>query len=196
LKIGRILGKGQFCVVNEVNFKSMDQSNNSRVSRSSRGSRSGNTRSREEHRYPYVIKRLSFASDKNSNHLVNGMIDLAYEAHLLSSLQHRNILSVEGLSSHVPSEGQKYFVILSRLKESLADRIKFWKNEDESHSLLRIISYKRQKRPSKKLLAQLNCLLAVASGIVYLHEQKYVFIGKRLLFDVVFKTSHIFLYFM
>lgn len=110
LRFGRIIGRGGFCIVRELNEIQLMQSSTSNGDASSRqqlanqvgASSSSNHNSRQTKRKQqqrrYVVKQVD-PNTTNRIHLLKGTIDIAFEIKYLASFQHRNIISVRGISS-------------------------------------------------------------------------------------------------
>lgn len=83
----------------------------------------------------YVIKHLSpkLLALENKRKLHAGAKDIVLESHLLSALNHRNIIAVHGMSEGgissfaTQQRTDSYFMILPRLNCTLADKISAWK---------------------------------------------------------------------
>jgi serine/threonine protein kinase len=131
------------------------------------------------HQYPYVVKRLNLSGRRRrqqaDEELVQSVVDLAYEAQIISSVRHQNIISVEAISATSPTEGSKYFVVLTRLTQSLEEQLQTWKKRERCRGLLQIVTKQKknqQKHLRELLLERLRCASDVASAVSYLHEYK------------------------
>ena len=71
----------------------------------------------------YAIKRIRTDLDEDGK--VNGIIDLALEAHFLAVLNHPNIIHLRATSSADPISS-KYFLILDRLQCTIEEKILEW----------------------------------------------------------------------
>ena len=94
--------------------------------------------------------------------------ELAYEAHILSSMDHPHILKIRGwaengIASFDAGRHDSFFLLLDVLDETLDQRIQSWKVDDEYGS------------NNMVLLEKLRVLYEIASALHYVHEQGIVF---------------------
>ena len=86
----------------------------------------------------YVIKHLNPKLAFNPKKLVVGAKDLVMEAHFLSALDHENIIRLRGWSASgiggfaSANRADGFFLILDRLRITLAKRISQWREEDKA----------------------------------------------------------------
>jgi serine/threonine protein kinase len=116
----------------------------------------------------YVVKHLRRELSNNPMQFLTAAIDLGREAHILSSIQHRNIVklrgkSVEGVSSYASGFHDGCFLIFDRLTDTLESRIETWSSK--SKSLGRLLPERR-----RQLLAErLKICSDIAGALDYLH---------------------------
>jgi hypothetical protein len=143
LQLGRVLGRGGFCVVSEVTKITLGESE----SHSANGE--GVEKIRDEHQIHnfvqdrgfmethcvrqgkdcrYAIKRLQEASAKDTQTFINGVVDLALEARFLSVIRHPNIIKMRGMGMDSPFDF-KFFVVLDRLYDIMSTRLTKWKKQ-------------------------------------------------------------------
>jgi serine/threonine protein kinase len=73
----------------------------------------------------YAIKMLRKDILESESRIALGLCDLAIESRFLAHLAHPNIIKLRAISSAEPCSG-KYFVILDRLRDTLAKRVETW----------------------------------------------------------------------
>jgi serine/threonine protein kinase len=122
----------------------------------------------------YVIKHLNPKLAFNPKKLVVGAKDLVMEAHFLSALDHENIIKLRGWSAAgingfaSTNRADGFFLILDRLKVTLAKRISHWREEDkERKSLIK----GRNTVKNQLLLTRLKSAIDIASAVTYLHGE-------------------------
>lgn len=149
LDIGRVLGRGGFCMVNQVTIK--DEATDKKES-------------------SYAMKHVSKDAARNDvDTYVNGIVDLAMEAKFLAVLQHPNIISLRGISAGEPCS-QSYFVVLDRLYDILTVRLLTWKKHKPS--AMRKMMGGNCKRAKAMWLERINVAHDVASALKYLHSRQ------------------------
>mmetsp|Transcript_8834 Transcript_8834/g.12584 ORF Transcript_8834/g.12584 Transcript_8834/m.12584 type:complete len:514 (+) Transcript_8834:162-1703(+) len=137
----------------------------------------------------YVVKHLRPRLLGDIERFTVGATDLGREAQFLASMQHRNIISIRGWSSHGTSGYESgshdgYFLILDRLYETLHERNQSLKKQVKKVSLSALPAAK-QKRHQMSF----DCLRIyadIASALEYLHERNVVYRDlkpKNLAFD-------------
>lgn len=124
----------------------------------------------------YVIKNLNPKLAITPKKLVVGAKDLVMEAHFLSALQHENIISLRGWSEPgiagfaKAGRADGFFLILDRLKYTLAKKISFWREEVKAHKGL------MKARSSKQSMQiRIGVAIQVAKAVQYLHERRILF---------------------
>jgi len=155
LKIGRKLGNGANCEVQEI---WMDQE-------------------------PLAMKYLSaqrkkFGHGKHYMPVGGPALDLRREASLMAPLKHENILRVHGLSAKSrlfqddnddvqtsSNDREEFVLVLDRLETTLDQQINTWREEEEQLSW----RVRLQQRRSR-LMDRLGVALQIASGMEYLHR--------------------------
>jgi len=116
----------------------------------------------------YVVKHLSQELSNNPKMFLAAAIDLGREAHILSSIQHPNIVklrgkSVEGVSSYASGFHDGCFLIFDRLTETLESRIETWLSKSKS------LSHMLPERRRQLLAERLKICSDVAGALEYLH---------------------------
>jgi serine/threonine protein kinase len=195
LYVGKVLGRGGFCVVSEINgfrpskgrsllgrrmvrvssklsVKSSDDSldetvmslgtTNSRGDGIDEGSR-------------FVLKRVSDELIKGDRiTYLKGVVDIALEAKFLAALNHKHIMILRGLSDVGPFE-EGYFLIVDRLKETLADRISKWMHVELNCKGISGVFFGSKKKMTSLFLERYTAGYEVASALDYLHRKKIIY---------------------
>jgi len=172
VQVGNVLGSGGFSNVCEFRgFKSERSLQNDRIlnddtHHSSESSEASGATNPERKNF-YAVKRLR--EDLSSKLHETGAMDLAIEAQFLTSLSHKNIVSLQALGD---DPGAKDFcIIIDRVDRTLAEEIKSWKYR--SNLCLRQGKEERKNIPHPLLHCQiLPFALDIASALTYLHGKK------------------------
>ena len=180
LNIGKVLGRGGFCVVSEItNIKLEDNEkdgNNNKIDdehhiynivqdrnfMASHCIRSGKD-------YRYALKILQDSTRKDPQTFVSGVVDLAIEARFLSVVRHPNIIKMRAMADMPdPFADAKFFVVLDRLYDILTVRVVKWK-KSQVKGLKKMLD-----RKGKKALAfwveRLTVAYDLACALKYMHD--------------------------
>eukprot|EP00529_Nitzschia_sp_RCC80_P025099 CAMPEP_0113483086 /NCGR_PEP_ID=MMETSP0014_2-20120614/23253_1 /TAXON_ID=2857 /ORGANISM="Nitzschia sp." /LENGTH=522 /DNA_ID=CAMNT_0000376623 /DNA_START=259 /DNA_END=1827 /DNA_ORIENTATION=- /assembly_acc=CAM_ASM_000159 len=145
-------------------------------SRSASGSIISETgRRARQGRYKYVLKQLSpdlVQNDKIS--YLKGVVDLAMETHLLSSIDHENIVGLYGMASGGPFE-DGYFVILEKINDTLSKKVKGWMDMDRQCKGITGVFTGSKKKQQRLQTERISAAFHLAQGMNYLHARKTVF---------------------
>lgn len=167
---GRVVGRGGFCVVEEVTSldvaPSDDESPRERMARLARTQNSGK----------YVIKQVTpglFGSDKVT--YLRGTIDLALEAHYLTSMNDKHIINLRGVAKIAPWEDLGYFLILDRLQETLSKRLNAWMHRKRSMGGISGIFCGSDRKKTSLLTERLAAAHDVAKAMDYLHSRNIIY---------------------
>jgi serine/threonine protein kinase len=123
----------------------------------------------------YVMKQLSpDLKDIDKMTYLKGVVDLAMETRILSSLDHDNIVKLEAVSScDAFSEG--YFIVLEKVNETLSKKVKGWMDVDRQCKGITGVftgsKSKIQRLQSERIAAAYD----LSVGMNYLHERRIVF---------------------
>jgi len=214
LMIGRVVGRGAFCVVKDCNLNM--SSGGSLGSGSSRGSflaklsgSAGKKSSRNQTllnnmgndhsghrsissersasslpgrfgrkpsgRIRYVVKQLSPELKQNDKiNFLKGVVDLAMETRFLASFDHPSIIKLEGVSS-CDAFTDGYFIILEKVSETLAKRVKGWMDIDRQCKGITGVFTGSKKKVQRLQSDRITAAYDLAIGMNYLHQRKVVF---------------------
>jgi hypothetical protein len=190
---GRVVGRGGFCVVQEITairlqdglgknstnksgrtlFRRGTESQESDAGSSNSADNKDNSCKRElvarqvwsKRSNKYVLKQVepSLLTQDTVTYL-RGTIDIGLEAYFLASLNHNNILQLRGISATGPAEGLGYFIILDHLQEILSKRLNSWMQQKRaSNGITGAVT--GGKRHKKRILVE-RILVAYVSVFV------------------------------
>jgi len=160
LTIGRVLGRGGFCVVSEINSMTL------------KGSATSQDTTAKKKDTCYAIKQLSEdRALKDANIYVNGIVDLAMEAKWLASIQHPNIIQIRGISNK-PPYSRNFFIILDRLYDILTLRLQTWKKHRPD--ILKKVMHRNCKQERAIWLERITVAHDVASALAHLHSHNVI----------------------
>ena len=180
LKLGRVLGRGGFCVVNEVTNIILLEGDKSEhgVSKDEhfihnivqdRGFMASHC-IRQQKDCRYAIKRVQDKSKTDPHHYVNAVVDLATEARFLAVIRHSNIIkmrAMEDASPYTPG----FFVVLDKLFDIMPVRLKKWKKQEGS-GLKKMMMSKQKK--INFWVERLSVAYDLSCALSYLHGMRYV----------------------
>ena len=185
LTIGKVLGRGGFCVVNEITKITLSKDGGATTSSSA------NNKSDDEHYianvvqdrafmaqhcirqgkdYRYAIKMVQPSSRKDPHVFINAVVDLAVESRFLAVVRHPNIIKMRSMSGESPFDSS-FFVLLDRLYDIMPVRLRKWKKQAGGgfKSLL-----KSKKAKEAAFVERLTVAYDIACALSYLHGLKYV----------------------
>jgi serine/threonine protein kinase len=171
LQIGRVIGKGGFSVVSEINGIRLDEVFETSEEESKiRKEFYLKFRGQAQHRF--VVKTLR--TDLPEEEYSKGVVDLAIEANFLRELTHPNIITMRATANSDPHES-KYFVVLDRLAMTLDRKINFWRTEvgENMGYWMGPCGYCCSKKHVLHRLWMERLMVArdVAKAVKYLHDQ-------------------------
>lgn len=200
LVLGRVLGRGGFCVVNEIrNFKPEANSPLDAVAPIAGGGGVGDEEEDEfgELRYDggvvvqdrrfmarrclrqgkharYAIKTLSDDCLNDPERFVGGVIDLAVESRFLAVVRHPNIVKMRAIGA-----GDMYdvgfFVVLDRLYDTLTLKIARWKRDVGKGKGIGKIMDMKGKKKRKIWVDRLIVVYDLSTALEYLHSQQVMY---------------------
>lgn len=187
IETGHVLGSGTFGTVRELKklLKRSSTTSSTLISSESLNSsfhsgaskdESNSAQTKEDIVPPssslYAVKQLRH--DLSSSKRRYGSIDLVVEAQLLTSLCHRNIVSLEGIGENPGSKG--FFIIIERLERTLTQEMKAWKNKIDLIKKGCIQSFDKATTMNDMLQHQLDNRVDnaydLSSALKYLHGKK------------------------
>ena len=182
MTLGKVLGRGGFCVVTEVTKITLQEDNGSN------GKAQSASKLDDEHRihdivqdrefmsnhcirqgkdYRYAVKQIQESVRSSADTYVNALVDLALEARFLSVVRHPNIIKMRAMNNGSIYE-PTFFVVLDRLYDILTKRLAVWKKRMGNKMS------KLMDRGGKKKLAfwleRLTFAYDLACAIKYLHD--------------------------
>jgi serine/threonine protein kinase len=190
LCLGRVLGRGGFCVAREINSIKLrleeDGSNKKVGGRLPKGSQSTMRAEGESTREylarrlwaktgKYVIKQVEselFYSDRVT--FLKGMIDLALETKYLASLDHPHVLKIRGISETSPFD-LGYFVVLDQLQETLGKRLNSWMQRKRATKGITGALTRGKGKVDKLFTERLLAVHDIAKAMHYLHGKRIIY---------------------
>jgi serine/threonine protein kinase len=187
------LGRGGFCVVNEVAKITLLGSESGEASQQNGGGGGGIMYTTDEHHihnivqdrgfmakhtirrgkdFRYAIKRVQDKSKDDPQLYVNAVVDLATEARFLSVIRHSNIIKMRAMDDASPFTSG-FFVLLDKLYDIMPARLKKWKKQ-EGGGLKKLLKSKAAK--TTFWLERLAVAYDLACALSYLHGMRYVWL--------------------
>ena len=119
----------------------------------------------------YAIKILSDECMEDPERFVGGVIDLAVESRFLAVIRHPNIIKMRGVSTVNPYD-RGFFIVLDRLYATLTMKITEWKREtDKTKGIGKLLDMKGKKK-RKVWVDRLIVVYDLSTALEYLHSQK------------------------
>ncbi|KAL3912663.1 MAG: hypothetical protein SGILL_006794 [Bacillariaceae sp.] len=119
----------------------------------------------------YVVKTVSKESSKLT--FMKANVDIALEGKFLSALSHRNIIDLVAVSSSGPCT-KNYFLVLERMEETLAGRLKIWMDRDRmTQGVFGCVG--GPMRAEQLYIERIETSYDIASAMQYLHSHKIVY---------------------
>lgn len=178
LVLGKVLGRGGFCVVHEVKAVKLNSSGAGDSHEKNSGEKEPaytrafiQARCIRDGEPRYAIKQLSEESRADKTKLLKGAIDLAIEAKFLAVLDHPHIIKMRGASSSGPFE-PRYYLLLDKLYDTLEVRLKKWgKSETKTKGVLGKMTGGK-KRKDKLTLEKAHVAYDLATALKFMHENR------------------------
>ncbi|KAL7507423.1 hypothetical protein ACHAXN_004595 [Cyclotella atomus] len=197
LKLGKVLGRGGFCIVSEIAQFNLQP--NSPLDKHANGHDGLIDEEEDEFgelRYDgvvvqdrsfmnrrclrkgkfarYAIKTLSEECLNDPERYVGGVIDLAVESRFLSVIRHPNIIKMRAIS-----DGNMYdrgfFVVLDRLYETLTLKIADWKKKEAKSKGMGKLMDMKGKKKKKVFTERLLCVYDLSTALEYLHSHRIIY---------------------
>jgi len=197
LDLGEVLGRGGFCIVNEIQTFKLEA--NSSLDKKSRDDDLIDEEEDEfgELRYDrgvsvqdrkfmsrrclrqgkharYAIKTLGEECLRDPERFVGGVIDLAVESRFLAVIRHPNIIKMRGMSDGNPYD-IGFYLVLDRLYATLTTKIVEWKKQVSSTKGLGKMMDMKGKKKRKVWVDRLFVVYDLATALAYIHSQKVMY---------------------
>lgn len=182
LRLGRVLGRGGFGVVNEIlgidvkdsaadDGPEMDDEggDESRAFIAKHCIRDGGDAR-------YAIKYLSDVIKNDPTQFIQGIIDMSIETNFLAAIEHPNIIKMRAYATGDAFD-PGYFIVLDRLYDTLEARLPKWaKKQRRSSSFIgrKVLDKKGTKR-DKLLEERLAYAFDLSAALEYLHGMKVIY---------------------
>jgi len=185
LSVGRVLGRGGFCVVNEVTNITLMEGDASEPKENGGLSRDehyihnvvqdrafmARHSTRKGKDYRYAIKRVQDKSKKDPQLYVNAVVDLGTEARFLSVIRHANIIKMRAMEDASPYTSG-FFVVLDKLYDIMPARLKSWKKQ-EGGTLKKL--FKSKNSQLNFWVERLSVAYDLSCALSYLHGMSVIY---------------------
>ena len=142
----------------------------------------------------YVVKQLSPELGRSDKiNYLKGTVDLAMETRFLALLDHENIVSISGVSSSGPFS-ENYFIVLEKLNETLAKRVKVWMDLDRQCKGITGVFTGSKKKARRLQFERISAARSLVAGMEFLHQQNIVFrdlVSARLVLKISYLPRNI-----
>ena len=186
MTLGRVLGRGGFCVVSEVTKIKL-------TDKPSENSSANGRKSDDEHFIHnivqdrafmaqhcirqgkdcrYAIKKVQDSSRNNEQVYVNAVVDLAIEARFLSVIRHPNIIKMRAMEDTDPFSGG-FFLVLDRLYDIMPQRLMKWKKR-KGGALAKCFD-RKGKKSTAFWVERLTVAYDIACALSYLHGMGVIY---------------------
>lgn len=190
ITLGRVIGNGEFCNVQEVldisvkphatqmNPNQADDEecfqtcgNNAIIIRKKKMMESS---LREKTDEKYVIKCLKATTKANRPHFQRGLLDLMIETKALSLLSHPNIIGLRGFNRDGLYK-HDYFLVLEMLDSTLREKLDEWKKRPQNKGFFRkVFERKNKMAPKNTLKDKLSIFRDLSSALSYMHSLRII----------------------
>jgi hypothetical protein len=175
LTLGKVLGRGGFCVVQEVNKIKDGDAQNKKSDEDEhfihnivqdRGFMAAHV-IRKGKDYRYAVKKMQDSSRKDPQTFINSVVDLAVEARFLSVVRHPNIIKMRAMDM-----GDRYrpefFVVLDKLYDIMPIRLQKWKKQKKG-GLNKMMFDRKGNKQAAFWVERLTVAYDIACALKYLH---------------------------
>ena len=176
LDLGRVLGSGGFCVVNEViAIKPSQALDNARYEQEeedrnylkSHCIRNGDAR--------YAIKTLSDHTKDDAVLFMKGAFDLAIESRFLAVVEHPNIIRMRAVSDCSPYDGG-FFIIVDRLYCTLEQRMPKWREKEQcARGIVCLLRGKSKQKLNMYLVKRLLVACDICCAMMHFHRNNIIY---------------------
>jgi hypothetical protein len=182
LTLGKVLGRGGFCVVQEVNKITLEDGGAGKQVKTSEDDEhfihnvvqdrvfmAGHCiRKGKENRY--AVKTMQDSCRKDPQTFINAVVDLAVEARFLSVVRHPNIIKMRAMDS-----GDRccpeFFVVLDRLYDIMPVRLQKWKKQKKG-GLGKMMFDRKGVKQQAFWVERLTVCYDIACALKYLHDHR------------------------
>ena len=184
LTVGKVLGRGGFCVVREITevvlhateediIEDQKQDDEDLIHNiiQDRGFMATHYL-RQGKDYRYAIKTVKEASKKSAQLYVNAVVDLAIEARFLAVIRHPNIIKMRAMATGPACHGN-FFIVLDKLYDTLSVRLRKWKKRLNKGVLARIVC--GGKREIEFWGERLTVGYDLSCGLSHLHDMNIIY---------------------
>ena len=179
LTLGKVLGRGGFCVVHEVLKISLEDGGSSQQNKTpeddehfihnivqDRAFMAGHF-FRKGKEYRYAVKTMQDSSKKDPQIFINSVVDLAVEARFLSVVRHPNIIKMRAMDMGDRFH-PNFFVVLDKLYDIMPVRIQKWKKQKKG-GLSKMMFDRKGVKEQAFWVERLTVCLDIACALNYLH---------------------------
>mmetsp|Transcript_49719 Transcript_49719/g.50107 ORF Transcript_49719/g.50107 Transcript_49719/m.50107 type:complete len:389 (-) Transcript_49719:416-1582(-) len=176
LTLGRVLGRGGFCVVNEI--KGIELAGDITEANPSTSERLQDRSYLEKHctrdgDNRYAIKKISDVCKSDVDRFFKGTVDLAIEARYLAVIEHPNIIKMRAVAQTSPYiEG--FYVVLDRLYDTLEGRMFKWKKQLKGVKGL-FTKIKKKRGGEDPVVKRMLVAYDICSALAYLHSFRIIY---------------------
>ena len=174
-----MLGRGGFCVVNEVNKISLEDGGSSHQDRTpdddehfihnvvqDRGFMAGHF-FRKGKDYRYAVKKMQDSSKNDAQTFISAVVDLAVEAQFLSVVLHPNIIKMRAMDMGDRFQPE-FFVVLDKLYDIMPVRLQKWKKQKKG-GLSKMMFDRKGNKEQAFWVERLTVCHDIACALSYLH---------------------------
>lgn len=187
LAIGKVLGKGAFCVVSEIKAMHLGDGQAAHMSEPTHVDdcphlvnivqdrnfmQSNYLRNGKDARY--AIKILKKEVTRDVQMFVNGIVDMAMEAKFLAVIRHPNIIKMRAVACGT-SCSPDYFLLLDRLYDILPAKIQSWKKRQVKCKGIGKLLDRKGKKQKDLWLERLHVAYDLSSALRYMHGLDIVY---------------------
>eukprot|EP00527_Entomoneis_sp_CCMP2396_P008091 CAMPEP_0198153428 /NCGR_PEP_ID=MMETSP1443-20131203/64158_1 /TAXON_ID=186043 /ORGANISM="Entomoneis sp., Strain CCMP2396" /LENGTH=421 /DNA_ID=CAMNT_0043819769 /DNA_START=25 /DNA_END=1290 /DNA_ORIENTATION=+ len=188
LEVGKVLGRGGFCVVRDVNKIRLAPKEGALNEENDNGDGKtdftddaehdritmANNCLREGKDCRYAIKMVQ-DSTKDPSVFVRSLVDLVSEARFLAVIRHPNIIKMRAVSDSSPFVKEApYFVIVDKLYDTLATRLNTsWKKR--MPGMLSRLNCASSAKAVDFWVERLSVAYDIANAVTYLHQTNIVY---------------------
>lgn len=186
LKIGKVLGRGGFCVVQEISGIVLKQGDEDKSTHSTKEDDEQKIHNIVQDRsfmaahflrrgkdFRYAFKTMKKSSSETAQHYVNAVVDLAMEARFLAVIRHPNIIKMRATSGSSPFDGE-YFIVLDKLYDILITRLKTWKKKLPG-ALARLTGSAKSQKVKDFWAERLTVCYDLSCAFKFLHNNHVIY---------------------